>query len=185
MDHFISNSALDICFSISRYAYPQFRDLNIKVSLNEISENSTSVHLLFFGPDYRQAFAKVEVGLNAYTLEKKALSIQIFAEFDLRESEGLSSFKDEDVHSIIEQYFHLKPLVTEGISHFVDNFTSRNRPIKKARRRLTIRYRIHDEQYEEDEDYAFNYDEDEIAKSVIQYLKSLEEIQKKFLDEHK
>jgi len=115
MDHYVYNSALNICLVIFRYAYPEFTNLRVTVSLSEISENSASVNIRLFGPEYRQAFAKFEVGFHTYTLEKKGLAIDIFAEIDLRESEGLVSFEDEDAHSIIDQYINLKPLVTEGI----------------------------------------------------------------------
>ncbi len=184
MEHFISNSVLNLCFVVFRYAYPEFTDLRLTISLREISENSAYVSLRLFGPEYRQAFAIVEIGFHTFTLEKKELAIEIFAEIDLRESEGLVSFKDEDAHSIIDQCIHLKPLVTEGISHFDDNFTDPGKSIRKAERKLTVRYRIYDGTYEEDEYSAFNYDEEQIAKSTLPYLESLQEIQRKFLVNH-
>jgi len=57
--------------------------------------------------------------------------------------------------------------------------------VRKAERRLTVRYRIYDGMYEEDEYSAFNYDGEEIAKSTLPYLESLQEIQRKFLFEQR
>jgi hypothetical protein len=186
MDHYISNCALDICLTISKYAYSQFTGLKASLSLHEVSESSASMNLKLFIPKYRQTFAKVEVGLHRYRLEKECLTIEVFAEIDLSESEGIASFKDEDVYSIFNKYKDLNPVVTEGVTHFSDIFSKSENPTRKTNRKLTIRYGIHDEEYEaDDEYYDFDYDEEQIAKSTLPYLKSLQDIQNRFLHEYK
>ena len=41
------------------------------------------------------------------------------------------------------------------------------RPIRKIGRALTVRYRIHDQEYEINEDYEYDYDVEKISATVI------------------
>jgi hypothetical protein len=69
---------------------------------------------------------------------------------------------------------NLKPWVKEGIVHRIDRD---NESRKVASRSLEIKYRMQDELYtEEDEMGHHNIDENEIAKSLLPYIKSLHEI---------
>ena len=69
--------------------------------------------------------------------------------------------------------------------HFVDDLSNPKVPKKKARRTISVRYGIHDEDYEEDEDGSYDYDMDEIAKTSIPYLKSLLDLNNKLIKEFK
>ncbi len=185
MQHFLLDSALGICFSILGKAYPEIAGLTAEASVEEDSENNASVNLILLEPRHRNSFAIIEVNLSIFPLERRTLGIEIFAELEDHEMEGLTNFRDVDVQSIIEQYEYLQPIITEGMTHYGDNLSNPKKPIRKVSRTMTVRYRIHDENYEEDEDSTFNYDTNKIAESAIPYLKSLLDIQNKHMIEFK
>ena len=174
--------ALDTCLDIFGKAYPEIKGLHGSESIEEHSENHASVRLVLFEENRRSSFAQVEVEVAKHQFEigKEHLSIQVFAELSENEVEGLSAFTDADIESIFRDYANLKPLVHEGINHFIDDLRHRKNPKRKVSRDLKVRYATYDEEFEEDEDYTYNYDTDEIASATIPYLKSLLEIHSKY-----
>jgi hypothetical protein len=82
-------------------------------------------------------------------------------------------FAEIDVDQIIKHYKHLNPLIKEGISHSI---RAQRNPNRTASRSLVVKYRMFDRMYEEDEDYGYDINEDEIAESVLPYIISMQDI---------
>ena len=82
-------------------------------------------------------------------------------------------FAEIQVDQIIKDYKHLNPLIKEGISHSIR--AGRN-PNRSASRSLVVKYRMFDEMYEEEENFGFDINEDEIAESALPYIISMEDI---------
>jgi hypothetical protein len=160
MDHLLLESALRICFNIFGKAYPKIKNISAGVIVKEDSKDKGDVELLLYTPPYRQAFAAVEVELIEVSMEKETLQIEIFAEFRHDDITGMTSFKDETIESIINKYENLKPLVRESINDFMDVLTNPAKPVRKIGRTMAVRYRIHDQSYESDEDYEYDYNVD-------------------------
>lgn len=92
----------------------------------------------------------------------------------LEEQEHDTPFGDVSVISFLDDYQDLKPWVKEGI---VRRIGQPNEPSKVASRYLEVKYRMHDELYPEVDEFAnHDIDEDEIANSLLPYIKSLHEI---------
>ena len=101
--------------------------------------------------------------------------MQIFAELEGHETEGYSTFSDADIQSITQDYANLEPVVREGMIHYADDSDAKKGK-RKVNRTLAVRYRVFDEEIEEnlDYDYGYNIEIDKIAESTIPYLISLE-----------
>jgi hypothetical protein len=82
-------------------------------------------------------------------------------------------FADVAAKSIIDDYENLKPSVKEGIVHRIGQ---PDEPKRVVSRFLEVKYRMHDKFYPQDEMGHHDIDEDEIAKSLLPYIKSLHEI---------
>jgi hypothetical protein len=83
----------------------------------------------------------------------------------------LSTYKG---YAILDDYQNLKPWVKEGI---VRRIGPADEPNKVSSRYLQVKYRMHDELYPEVDEFAHHdIDEDEIAKTLLPYIKSLHEI---------
>lgn len=67
----------------------------------------------------------------------------------------------------------MNPLIKEGISYSITAGSNRN---KIASRSLVVKYRMFDRMYEEDEHHGYDINEDEIAKLVLPYVISMQEI---------
>ena len=63
--------------------------------------------------------------------------------------------------------------------HYIEDTNQVEKVTRKATRTLTVRYRIHNQSYVEDDEYFFNYDEDNIAELGMKYIKSLLDIHSK------
>ena len=73
----------------------------------------------------------------------------------------------------MDDFENLKPWVKEGIVHRIGGL---NEPRKVASWSLEVKYRMFDELYPEDEMGRHNIDENEIAKTLLPYIKSLHQI---------
>lgn len=91
----------------------------------------------------------------------------------LTEQEHDTPLADVSAKSILDDYENLKPWVKEGIVHRIGGV---NEPRKNASRILEVKYRMLDEFYTEDEMGHHDIDENEIAKTLLPYIKSLHEI---------
>ena len=183
MEHYLLEIGLDICLRIFGTTIAQIKGLTATETVDDDSENQASVSLILFEPEHRPSFATVEVELSLFSLQKRTLHIEVFAEWDEHEVEGLFGFGDVNLESIMQDYNHLKPIIMEGINHFTDDVRDPEKPIRKTSRALTVRYRVYDKDYEENEDYDYEYDIDEIAESSIPYIKSLLDIRSKCMFE--
>jgi hypothetical protein len=91
----------------------------------------------------------------------------------LGEQEHEIPFADISAKSILDDYQNLKPWVKEGIVHRIGE---RGEPNRIGARSLEVRYRMHDELYPEVDEFAnHDIDEERIAKSLLPYIKSLNE----------
>jgi hypothetical protein len=73
----------------------------------------------------------------------------------------------------LDDYEKLKPWVKEGIVH---RNGQANEPRRIGSRFLEVKYRMLDEFYPEDEMGRLDIDENEIAKTLLPFIKSLHEI---------
>ena len=183
-EHFLLGLGLDLCLCIFTKLYPRIDGLRATESVDNDSENGASINLLLFEPQFKSTFARVEVHLSRYDLVNRSLSIEVFAELEGHETEGYSTFSDANIQSLIEDYSDLKPIVREGMIHYADDFDLQKGK-RKVNRTLTVRYRVFDEEIQENLDYDYGYeiDIDKIAESTIPYLLSLREIRRKYLIE--
>jgi hypothetical protein len=183
-EHFLLGIGLDLCLCIFTKLYPRIDNLRARESVDNDSEDAASVDLLLFEPQFKSTFAKVEVHLSIYDFVSRALSMQVFAEFEGHETEGYSTFSDANIQSIIKDYQNLKPIVREGMIHYADDFDTKKGK-RKVNRTLAVRYRVFDEEIPEnlDYDYGYDIDVDKIAESTIPYLLSLREIRRKYVIE--
>jgi len=77
-------------------------------------------------------------------------------------------------YAILDDYQNLKPWVKEGI---VRRIGQADEPNEVTSRYPEVKYRIHNELYPEMDEFAHHdIDEDEIAKTLLPYIKSLYEI---------
>jgi hypothetical protein len=115
---------------------------------------------------------QIHVYIADTELDNSNIAISIMG--TLTKQEHDISFADVLAKPILDDYQHLKPWVKEGIVHRIDRD---NESRKVASRSLEVKYRMHDELYTEEYEMGrHNIDENEIAKSLLPYIKSLHEI---------
>lgn len=122
-------------------------------------------------PDDLLPIIRISVDISDTELEKKDVAINIMG--TLTEQEHDTPLADVSAKSILDDYENLKPWVKEGIVHRIGGV---NEPRKNASRILEVKYRMLDEFYTEDEMGHHDIDENEIAKTLLPYIKSLHEI---------
>jgi hypothetical protein len=179
MKYDILDIALGICLRIFGRINSEISGLTGSERVMNISEKYSSVELELFEPTHKSKFALIFVELSLLQRQKRILHIGIYGEIDEIETETFGPFSDLDIESIIKQYGYLKPVVKEGMIHYIEDTNQVEKATRKATRTLTVRYRIHDQSYVEDDEYFFNYDEDNIAELGMKYIKSLLDIHSK------
>ena len=170
---------LDICLKIYSKVIQKIPSLNGRISPHGISSDTSMVNLFFTKPESKIPIIRINVTTTEVQLEKYTFSISILGTIDETESANVP-FADIDVDMIMKHYRGLKPLIKEGISHSIK--AGRN-PTRTASRSLVVKYRMFDQMYEEDENYGYDINEDEIAQSVLPYIVSMQDIYSKiYLD---
>lgn len=176
MYYHLLDIALDICLKIFKTALRNIEGLDGMETVEFISNEWASLNLLLFHSDHKGAFAKIYISVSEMELEKKNLHIEVYAELDQIESEVTGTFGDITSEWIFKDYSNLEPVVEQGTLHHWDDRKKEGRAVK---RKLKVRYTVHDKSYEEDEDYMYDYDDDDIAECSLPYIKSLLEIDQK------
>ena len=152
-----------------------------RISINDIEPKSCGVYLFLTKPDDILPIIKIDVHIADTELENNEIAIDIRGK--LEEQEHEIPFADISAKSILDDYQSLKPWVKEGI---VRRIGQPDEPKTILSRFLEVKYRMHDEFYPEvDEMGHHDIDEDEIAKTLLPYIKSLHEIYSKIYSKNK
>jgi len=170
LHNYILNIALDICLKTFVRVKNEIDHIDGRISVNDIEPRSCGVYLYLTNPDDVMPIIQISVDIADTELEKKDIAINIMG--TLTEQEHIP-FADVFAKSILDDCENLKPWVKEGIVHRVGGV---NEPRKVASRSLEVKYRIFDELYPEDEMGRHDIDENEIAKTLFPFIKSLHEI---------
>jgi hypothetical protein len=176
MNYDLLDMALGICLRLFGKINSEISGLTGSERVINTSEKYSSVELELFEPTYNSKFALICVELSLLQRQKRILHIGIYGEIEEIETETYGPFSDLDIESIIKKYRYLKPVVKEGMIHYIEDTNQVQKVTRKATRTLTVRYRIHDHSYVEDDEYFFNFDEDNIAEQSTKYIKSLLDI---------
>jgi len=143
-----------------------------RISVNNIEPKSSSVYLLLTKPGYILPIIKINVDISDTELENNEIAINIMGV--LEEQEHDTPFGDISAKAILDDYESLKPWVKEGIVHRIGQ---PDEPNRIGARSLEVKYRMHDEYYPEVDEFAHHdIDEEGIAKSLLPYIQSLQEI---------
>ncbi len=162
---------LSICLKIYTKVIQRIPNIDGRISPDGISPDTSIVNLFFTWPGSRIPFIKLNITTAEVQLNKYNFNVSIIGTLDESENQNIR-FADILIDGIISDYKDLKPHIKEGIVHTVSKGISK----RIASRSLEIKYRMFDRMYEEDEDYGYEIDENEIAESVLPYIKSLHEI---------
>jgi hypothetical protein len=171
LHNYILNIALDICLKIFVIVKNEIDHIDGRISVNDIEPRSCGVYLYLTKPDNVIPIIKINVEIADTELERNEVAICIMG--TLAEQEHDVPFADFSAKSIIDDYENLKPWVKEGIVHRIGQHDEPKRIISRI---LEVKFRMHDEFYPEDEMGRHDIDEDEIAKTLLPYIKSLVEI---------
>jgi hypothetical protein len=161
---------LDICLKIYTKVVQKISNIKARISPDDISPDTSIVNLFFTKPGNRIPFLKINISTSEVQLDKYHFSVSIIGTLDETENQDVH-FVDFLIDGIISDYKHLHPYIKEGIVHTVSKDVNRI-----ASRSLEIKYRMFDRIYEEDEDYGYGIDEDEIAETVLPYIISMQDI---------
>lgn len=143
-----------------------------RISVNDIEPKSCGVYLFLTKPDDILPIIKINVHIADTELENNEIAIDIRGK--LEEQEHEIPFADVSAKSILDDYQNLKPWVKEGIVHRIGQ---PDEPKRIGARSLEVKYTMHDEYYPEVDEFAHHdIDEEGIAKSLLPYIHSLQEI---------
>jgi len=171
LHNYILNIALDICLKTFVIVKNEIDHIYGRISVNNIEPRSCGVYLYLTKPDNVIPIIKINVEITDTELEKNEVAIYIMG--TLAEQEHDIPFADVFANSIMDDYENLKPWVKEGIVHRIG---LPDEPKRIGSRTLEVKYRMLDELYPEDEMGHHDIDENEIAKTLLTYIKSLHEI---------
>ena len=171
MHNHILNIALDICLETFVRVKNEIDHIDGRISVNDIGLTSCSVYLYFTKTDDVLPIIEIGVDIADTELENNEVAIHIMG--TLTEQEHDIPFADVLAKSIMDDYEKLKPWVKEGIVHRIGQ---PNEPRQIGSRSLEVRFRMLDELYPEDEMGHHDIDENEIAKTLLPYIKSLHNI---------
>jgi hypothetical protein len=172
MSNYTLNVNLDICLKIYTKVIQKIPNIDARISPDGISSDTSIVNLYFTKPGSKIPIIRINVTTAEVQLDKYTFSVSIIGNLDETET-GSVPFAEVQVERIIKDYKHLNPLIKEGVSHSIR--AGRN-PNRTASRSLAVKYRMFDEMYEEEENYGFDINEDEIAESALPYIISMEDI---------
>jgi hypothetical protein len=170
--NYFLNIAIDICLKTMIMVRNELKNIDGRISVNQIEPKSCGVYLFLTKSNYILPIMKIILEVADTELENNEIAITIIGK--LEEQEHDTPFADVSAKSILDDYQNLKPWVKEGIVHRIGQL---DEPKRIGARSLEVRYRMHDELYPEVDEFAnYNIDEERIAKSLIPYIKSLQEI---------
>jgi hypothetical protein len=170
--NYFLNIAIDICLKTIIMVRNELKNIDGRISVNQIEPKSCGVYLFLTKSNYILPIMKISLEVADTELENNEIAITIIGK--LEEQEHDTPFADVSAKSILDDYQNLKPWVKEGIVHRIGQL---DEPKRIGARSLEVRYRMHDELYPEVDEFAnYNIDEERIAKSLIPYIKSLQEI---------
>ena len=143
-----------------------------RISVNDIEPKTCNVYLFLTKPGDVLPIIKINVHISDTELENNEIAIDIMGK--LEEQEHDTPFADVSAKSILDDYQNLKPWVKEGIVHRIGQ---PDEPKRIGARSLEVKYTMHDEYYLEVDEFAHHdIDEEGIAKSLLPYIQSLQEI---------
>jgi hypothetical protein len=143
-----------------------------RISINDIEPKSCGAYLFLTKPGDILPIIKIDVNIVDTELENNEIAIDIRGK--LEEQEHDIPFADVSAKSILDDYQNLKPWVKEGIVHRIGQ---PDEPKRIGARSLEVKYTMHDEYYPEVDEFAHHdIDEEGIAKSLLPYIQSLQEI---------
>ncbi len=172
MYNYILNIALDICLKTFVRVKNEIDHIDGRISIDNIEPKSCNVCLFLTKPDDVLPIININVGAADTELENNEVAIQIMG--TLAEQEYKIPFADVPAKAIMDDYQSLKPWVKEGI---VRRIGQPDEPKTILSRFLEVKYRMHDEFYPEVDEFGnHEIDENEIAKTLLPYIKSLYEI---------
>jgi hypothetical protein len=143
-----------------------------RISINDIDPKSCGAYLFLTKPGDILPIIKIDVNIVDTELENNEIAIDRRGK--LEEQEHDIPFADVSAKSILDDYQNLKPWVKEGIVHRIGQ---PDEPKRIGARSLEVKYTMHDEYYPEVDEFAHHdIDEEGIAKSLLPYIQSLQEI---------
>ena len=152
-----------------------------RISINDIEPKSCGAYLFLTKPGDILPIIKIDVNIVDTELENNEIAIDIRGK--LEEQEHDTPFADVSAKSILDDYQNLKPWVKEGIVHRIGQ---PDEPKRIGARSLEVKYTMHDELYPEVDEFAHHdIDEEGIAKSLLPYIQSLQEIYSRIYPKHK
>lgn len=169
----VGDLVMNLILAINSKVAREIPEITYKVSIENATENIVEYCLSYYLLKHN-AFCILNISVAQY--DPNELFFEVYAE--LNEFD----FEESDLHKInIEDFklkeFHLRPVVTEGITRYFD--TGKNGKYDQhkstAKRTFKVKYRALTESVKEEEeidDYKF----DEMSKVVFPYIKSLSEI---------
>lgn len=164
--------AIDICVKTLIMVRNEIENIDGRISINDIESKSCGVYLFLTKPGDISPIIKINVEIADTELENNEIAINIMGMSEQQKHDTL--FGDVSAKSILDDYQNLKPWVKEGIVHRIGQSEESS---KVASRYLEVKYRMHDELYPEIDEFAHHdIDEEGIAKSLLPYIKSLNEI---------
>jgi hypothetical protein len=172
MFNYSLNVNLDICLKIYSKVIKKIPNIDGRISPDDISPDASITNLFFTKPGSKIPIIRISVTTTEVQLDKYTFSISILGTVDETETENVP-FARIDVNQLMNDYKHLNPLIKEGISHRIKTHSIPNR---SASRSLVVSYRMFERMFEEDEDYGYDINENEIAESVLPYIVSMQDI---------
>lgn len=150
----------------------EMENMDGRISVNDIGSKACGVYLFLTKSNDILPIMKISLEIADTELENNEIAITIIGK--LEEQEHGTPFADVSAKAILDDYQNLKPWVKEGIVHRIGQ---PNEPKRIGTRSLEVKYRMHDEYYPEVDEFAnHDIDEEGIAKSLLPYIESLQEI---------
>ena len=166
----VGDLVLNLILAINSKVVREIPEITYEVSIKNVTENIVEYYLSYYIFKH-QAFCILNISVAQY--DPNELFFEVYAalnEFDFEESD-LHKINIED---LMLKQSHLKPVVTEGITHnFDSDEIGKYEPNKlTARRTFKVKYRALTQSVKEEEEID-NYRFDEMSKVVFPYIKSL------------
>jgi len=146
--------------------------------VEEASDHEGDITLMLARKGEKPAYGQITI--NVHESDDNSLMFEVYGELEEIEFEE-SLFEHIDVESIMKEFANLKPVVTEGLTHYygieeLGGKTDLNE--RKAERNLKVRFRIFSNSYEQNEDATYDFDLDQMAEGTLQYVTALHKISK-------
>lgn len=173
MDYSIVNQTLDICMAIISKIHKQRPEFITDMAIQDCSQDRGEFNIYVSAGHDEGPLARPRISVMLTEFEPGKLSSEIMAELEIHDHDHPdSSIFSAD--AILKLCGDLKPLVAETLIHRPPDPISEPCVTENiVNRMITIKFKIHDEFYEADEDYMFNIDEGEIATQAMPYIEAL------------